>query len=70
MGVLVQRLCDEHRNSLRRELLGEELDVTAAAQFELEDQLQAFQGGNLALEVGDHLLDLGLGVRSGHGPRS
>ena len=29
----------------------EQLDVTAAAQFELEDQLEALQRGDLALEV-------------------
>src|SRR4051794_36104657 len=48
----------------------EELDVTAPAQLELEDELELLQRGDLALEVLDRRLDLGLGVRGGHGARS
>jgi hypothetical protein len=49
-----------------RDLDAEELDVTAAAQLELEHELEPLERRNLALEAGDSLLDQRLGVRGRH----
>src|SRR5690349_15072500 len=53
-----------------RDLDAEQLDVAAAAQLELDDELELLEGRDLLLDAGHSLLDEHLRIRGRHGVRS
>ena len=68
-GIESRTLASEAMSRVTRSpghLDAEELDVAAAAQLELDHELELLEGGDLGLEVAHGPFDQGLGVRRRH----